>query len=186
MLAAQIIACHNAAMECYRRAMIGEQTFDGRRESLNQANKLSRTCATLLEALNRHRREGQQKVTVEHVHVHAGGQAMVGMVQTPGVGIERTRRINPMQKDKPKTAAASKWSMHQCPRCGARTRRATPCKSPAMANGRCRMHGGASPGAPKGNKNALKHGLYAAESIALRRWIARLAREARKTAESVF
>ena len=28
MLAAQLIAAHNAAMECYRRAMIGEQTFD--------------------------------------------------------------------------------------------------------------------------------------------------------------
>lgn len=28
--------------------------------------------------------------------------------------------------------------------CGATTRRATTCKNPAMANGRCRMHGGAS------------------------------------------
>ncbi|WP_407075289.1 hypothetical protein [Parasphingorhabdus sp.] len=25
---------------------------------------------------------------------------------------------------------------------------------------RCRLHGGKSPGAPKGNKNALRHGLY--------------------------
>jgi hypothetical protein len=40
MLAAQLIACHNASMECYRRAMIGEQTFEGRKENLNQANKL--------------------------------------------------------------------------------------------------------------------------------------------------
>ena len=32
MMAAQLIAAHNAAMECYRRAMIGEQTFEGRRE----------------------------------------------------------------------------------------------------------------------------------------------------------
>ena len=51
MMAAQLIAAHNAAMECYRRAMIGEQTFEGRRENLAQANKLSRTYATLLEAL---------------------------------------------------------------------------------------------------------------------------------------
>lgn len=83
MMAAQLIAAHNAAMECYRRAMIGEQTFEGRRENLAQANKLSRTYATLLEALNRHRGKGQQKVTVEHVHVHAGGQAVVGVVATP-------------------------------------------------------------------------------------------------------
>ena len=82
MMAAQLIAAHNAAMEAYRRAMIGEQSFEGRRENLNQANKLSRTWATLLEALNRHRGKGQQKVTVEHVHVHAGGQAVVGAVET--------------------------------------------------------------------------------------------------------
>jgi hypothetical protein len=86
MMAAQLVAAHNAAMECYRRAMIGEQTFEGRRENLAQANKLSRTYATLLEALNRHRGKGQQKVTVEHVHVHSGGQAVVGVVGTPGGG----------------------------------------------------------------------------------------------------
>ena len=81
MSAAQLLASHNAAMECYRRAMIAEQTFEGRKENLNQANKLSRTHATLLEALNRHRGKGQQKVTVEHVHVHEGGQAIVGNVE---------------------------------------------------------------------------------------------------------
>ena len=87
MIGAQLIATHNAAMECYRRAMMGEQTFEGRRENLSQATKLSRTYAVLLDALNRHRgKGGQQKVTVEHVHVHAGGQAVVGMVETPGGG----------------------------------------------------------------------------------------------------
>jgi hypothetical protein len=86
MMAAQLLAAHNAAVECYRRAMIGEQTFEGRRENLNHANKLSRTYAVLLDALNRHRGKGQQKVTVEHVHVHAGGQAVVGMVETRGGG----------------------------------------------------------------------------------------------------
>jgi hypothetical protein len=38
----------------YRQAMIREQSFEGRRKNLNQANKLSRSYATLLEALNRH------------------------------------------------------------------------------------------------------------------------------------
>ena len=82
MLAGQLIAAHSAAMECYRRAMLTEQTFEGRKENLTQANKLSRTYATLLETLNRHRGKGQQKVTVEHVHVHSGGQAIVGAVET--------------------------------------------------------------------------------------------------------
>ncbi len=45
-----------------------------------------------------------------------------------------------------------------------------------MPNGRCRMHGGLSPGAPKGNKNALKHGLYTAQAIARRREISALMR----------
>jgi|SRR5215211_638052 len=84
MVAAQLVACHNASMECYRRAMLGEQSFEGRRENLSQANKLSRTYATLLECLNRHRSKGQQKVTVEHVHVHEGGQAVVGVVDNQG------------------------------------------------------------------------------------------------------
>jgi hypothetical protein len=84
MIAAQLLAAHNAAMECYRRAMIRDQTFEGRREALSQANKLSRTYAVLLDALNHHRGKGHQKVTVEHVHVHSGGQAVVGTIETPG------------------------------------------------------------------------------------------------------
>lgn len=46
--------------------------------------------------------------------------------------------------------------------CGAKTRAGGKCKAPAMANGRCRVHGGASTG-PKnasGNQNARKHGIY--------------------------
>jgi hypothetical protein len=35
---------------------------------------------------------------------------------------------------------------NSAPRCAARTRSGGPCRSPAMASGRCRMHGGASTG----------------------------------------
>jgi hypothetical protein len=82
---ARAVAAHNAGMECYRRAMLPDQTLEGRRENLNQANKLSRTYALLLDALNRHRGKGQQKMTVEHVHVYPGGQAVVGVVESPRV-----------------------------------------------------------------------------------------------------
>jgi len=98
MMAAQLIAAHNAAMECYRRAMIPEQSFEGRRENLNQASKLSRIYTSLLEALNRHRGKGQQKVTVEHVHVHAGGQAVVGTVERPGGGYRPESEDQPHAK----------------------------------------------------------------------------------------
>jgi len=70
------------------------------------------------------------------------------------------------------------------PRCGAKTRKGTPCKAPAMANGRCRMHGGKA-GAPRGNTNALKHGLYTRKAIARRRYIRELIRESRETIEAM-
>ncbi|WP_366930070.1 HGGxSTG domain-containing protein [uncultured Sphingomonas sp.] len=55
------------------------------------------------------------------------------------------------------------------PRCLARTRSGTPCQSPAVrGKRRCRMHGGTNPGAPRGNRNALKHGLRTAEVVQLR------------------
>ena len=74
----------------------------------------------------------------------------------------------------------SRLPMHLSPRCGARTRSGSPCQSPAMRNGRCRMHGGASTGAPRGNKNAFKHGRYSAEALARRRSISLLIRAARR------
>jgi len=43
-------------------------------------NKLARTYANQMEALKRYRTGGHQKVTVEHVTVNAGGQAIVGAV----------------------------------------------------------------------------------------------------------
>jgi hypothetical protein len=95
MIAAQLVASHNAAMECYRRAMIGEQTFAGRSENLAQAGKLSRTHAMLVEALNRHRGKGQQKIIVERVNVAAGGQAIVGNIKHEGGGDERESRNQP-------------------------------------------------------------------------------------------
>ena len=75
--------------------------------------------------------------------------------------------------------------MHHSPRCYAKTRTGTPCQSPAMPNGRCRMHGGKASGAPKGNRNALKHGCYTAEAIARRRQVAEMVREMRSLIEEV-
>ena len=51
-----------------------------------------------------------------------------------------------------------------------------------MKNGKCRMHGGKSTGAPKGNRNAFKHGLYTAAANAARREIADLLRNMRHMA----
>jgi uncharacterized protein YjcR len=75
----------------------------------------------------------------------------------------------------------SKLPMHLSRRCGARTRSGRPCRSPAMPNGRCRMHGGKSPGAPTGNRNAWKHGQYSAEADAMRQLVRQLLSDAKDT-----
>ena len=73
-------------------------------------------------------------------------------------------------------------SMHASLRCGAKTRSGRPCMSPAVAGKkRCRMHGGAAgSGAPKGNQNALKSGLYTKQALEERRQLRALLRDARK------
>lgn len=81
---------------------------------------------------------------------------------------------------------------HAAPRCGAKTRKRTPCRSPAMLNGRCRMHGGKSTGprTPEGLERCRranwKHGGRSQDAVAerkkakvVRRKLARLTLEAR-------
>ena len=77
--------------------------------------------------------------------------------------------------------------MHQSPRCGARTRRGSPCRSPAVrGRRRCRMHGGApGSGAQPGNGNALKHGRHTSEMLEFRRMVRELVREVRELIEIV-
>jgi hypothetical protein len=85
MLAAQMAAVHVATMTFAHR--LAHVDNIPQQDSAERAfNKLARTFASQVEALNRHRGKGQQKVTVEHVHVHEGGQAIVGHVETPGEG----------------------------------------------------------------------------------------------------
>jgi hypothetical protein len=55
MMAAQLIAAHNAAMECYRRAMIGEQTFEGRRSAPKGNNNALKHGRYTAEAIDRRR-----------------------------------------------------------------------------------------------------------------------------------
>jgi uncharacterized protein YjcR len=56
---------------------------------------------------------------------------------------------------------------------------------PAVRGSRvCRVHG-AGGGAPRGNRNALKHGTMTAEALAFKREIAALARMARETMAAI-
>jgi hypothetical protein len=68
-------------------------------------------------------------------------------------------------------------NLRSAPRCGARNRAGLPCQCPAIRGRmRCRLHGGLSPGAPKGTGNGnYVDGYYTAEAIAERRWARSLA-----------
>ena len=77
------------------------------------------------------------------------------------------------------------------PRCGAKTRKGTLCKSPAMKNGRCRMHGGKSTGPrtaeglKRSRKANFKHGFYSAEFIAERRFMKQFLNNSRETIKKI-
>jgi hypothetical protein len=79
MLATQMVATHVAALRALRR-LKGSETITQQDSNGNLAIKLLRTFTMQVEALQRYRGKGQQRVTVEHVHVNAGGQAIVGAV----------------------------------------------------------------------------------------------------------
>ncbi|MFZ2395321.1 MAG: hypothetical protein WAW09_03450 [Smithella sp.] len=86
MLITQMIGVHNMAMETLRRAMLTEQTFAGKEANVYQATKMLRTFTQQMDTLKNYRQKGQQKVTVEHVNVNNGGQAIVGSVTKGGEG----------------------------------------------------------------------------------------------------
>ncbi len=107
--------------------------------------------------------------TVKHVHVNECGQAIVAdhiHQHTGGKEIEKTAN-NPVQPDR----------LAKAPRCLARTRKGPECQSPAVKGRmRCRMHGGTNPGAPKGNRNAYKHGARSAKAEEAARFLRAMAR----------
>src|SRR3954453_9163769 len=91
----------------------------------------------------------------------------------------------------PPSARLPDWRMmlllaRSAPRCGARTRAGTPCRSPAMGNGRCRLHGGLSTGprTPEGLARLAQartvHGGYGAEMRTFRAMVRELRDEARR------
>jgi hypothetical protein len=86
MMATQMIALQNMAMNCANRAAGENQTFEGRDMNLRHATRLINAFANTVSALDKHRGKGQQKITVEHQHVQvaSGGQAIIGDVHHGG------------------------------------------------------------------------------------------------------
>ncbi|MDY0187581.1 MAG: hypothetical protein RBR16_06630 [Syntrophus sp. (in: bacteria)] len=86
MLIAQMIQVNNAVTRCMMLAFQENQSTKGREMYMHFATKFQRTFVSQIEALQKLRGKGGQKVTVEHVHVHQGGQAIVGNVEKGGGG----------------------------------------------------------------------------------------------------
>ena len=79
MLAAQMAAIHTATMK-FTRQLANVETVEQQDSAERALNKLARTYAMQMEAFKRYRTGGEQKVTVQHVSVNEGGQAIVGNV----------------------------------------------------------------------------------------------------------
>jgi len=84
MLAVQMVSVHNLASECIKQAISDGQSPEGRQANVRYATKMTRTFIAQMAALKNYRQGGQQKMTVEHVHVNEGGQAIVGQVNQGG------------------------------------------------------------------------------------------------------
>lgn len=80
LLAVQMTAVHMATMQQARR-LAKASTIPGIDSAERAMNKLARTFTTQIETLKRYRSGGEQRVTVQHVHVNEGGQAVVGHVE---------------------------------------------------------------------------------------------------------
>jgi hypothetical protein len=92
MLAAQIAAVHMASMTFARR-LAHIENIPQQDSASNAFNKLTRTFAAQVEALKRYRSGGEQKMTVQHVHVAEGGQAIVGNVNAPTEGVGARKQL---------------------------------------------------------------------------------------------
>ena len=109
MLAAQMVACHSAAMDCYRRAYDFQATTatEGRKMNLNFATKLTRTYALHMEALDKHRGKGAAEDHGRACPRPSGrpGYRRRGHPPRTGGSPHGNRRIDPMQRNCPCTRA---------------------------------------------------------------------------------
>lgn len=88
MLCSRLWVLHNKAMDCMGQFSNTDAQPQVQEMLMNQATKMMRLHNETLEALNKHRRKGEQKMVVVHqnVQVNDGGQALVTGKLAQGVG----------------------------------------------------------------------------------------------------
>jgi hypothetical protein len=120
-------------------------------------------------------------VAIANLGLTQVGAARFGEPQfSPGGAVQKFAD-NPMKQDETRLR-----NLPRAPKCGARTRAGTPCQRPAIrGRTRCRLHGGLSPGAPRGRKNGnFKSGDWTTEAIEERKWLRSLVQSFAKTGTS--
>jgi hypothetical protein len=158
MLCSQMIATWEVGMQMLTAS---KQATDF--QSLTEQGALAVKLLSVFErqfaTLTKARKPPQQTVIVQHEHIHKHLH-----VEAPGeTGCLKLLKAKPTNPPIPEPS-----HLRRAPRCLARTRRGTLCRSPATKHGRCRMHNG-----------SWKHGRYSRESIEARRAMRALLREAR-------
>ena len=137
---------HELSMDMLQRAK-NTDSREALKDYTNLATKLSRTFAAQMKTLSDWRRGGEQ--VVRHVHVYEGGQAVVAETIHRGGQENANLSIDPMNKARSRPVA---WPAHA----GHPLSVSSHARAEAVPPARRKRH--EAPGAPTGNKNALKHG----------------------------
>ena len=172
LLAGQLASAHLASLKLLTLGLdYVARTTQWKQADALEACRLVNASARLmsvfqegLQTLAKLRTGGKQTVVVQHVYVTDGGQAVVAGDLTTG----GARAVGGVCENGGTTPCTATSKPHGRPRAvEPKTRQGTACQSPVVHDKRrCRMHGGTSPGAPRGNQHALKHGRYTAQAIA--------------------
>lgn len=152
LLIGQMISTHNLMTDFARRSLNPDLPLDLFNSLTSKVAKLGNLYAQQMQTLDRHRNGHQQKIEVQHLHVdnrvqnHA--ESVTVQVKAEVGGVSEKVEEGPLVKRKGQLKNGNpNGDPSKAPRCGAKAKQTgQPCKSPAMRNGRCRLHGGKSTG----------------------------------------
>ena len=185
MLSHQLAAAHRSTMklteQINRQIERMNAIADGPRSMANvEATRLAGGVARLMQAfqqgvatLQRQRTGGHQVLTVQHVKVAPGGQAIVAGTMATGGRPGPTGEGQLKMKNEPHGSDPRHQleAANAARRCGASSKsNGQPCRRAAMLNGRCWVHGGASTGPrtaeglERSRKARWRHGYYSMEA----------------------
>jgi hypothetical protein len=114
MLVMQMAITHALVLRS-ARLMVGSKEIPQQDSNGLALHRLSRAFVSQIDALAKLKRGGEQEVTVEHVHVYPGGQAIVGNVtQTQGGGGSDEYAGQPHAANDPRTLALASGAAMLC------------------------------------------------------------------------